>query len=378
MTFVIFLVILSILVFVHELGHFMMARMLGIRIEEFAFGLPFTGPLLSIKFRETKYSIYPLVFGGFVKLYGEEAEVDKNKKDSYWHRSKLQRMAVVVAGVVMNVVLAFVGFWILYSKVGVPIGSVDKVTVIETQAGSPAQLAGFKAEDRILLVEGKPITSSDQFTALMSSWAGLGVNVTLERGKVLPLFEGPVIQESKRQTIFVTPRVKPPTGQGPLGLVVTTVPYLRVNKCSALEVGCGVGIIKQGVKTTGVWIGRVVDGLRQIGKSLVALKAPEGVSGPIGIYQITGIVAHEGLLPLVELVAVLSINLAVFNILPIPALDGGRALFIGIEAIRRKRLLAEFEQRVNNWGMTALIALVVLITLQDIVRAGIINKILGK
>ena len=137
-------------------------------------------------------------------------------------------------------------------------------------------------------------------------------------------------------------------------------------------------ILKQGVRVTGVWVGRVFEGFRQIGKSLAAGQQPEGVAGPVGIYQLTGLVASEGFLPLVELVSVLSVNLAVFNVLPIPALDGGRALFIWLEWMRKKRFNAEFEAKVNSWGMAALLALMALISLQDVIRFGWFDKILGR
>jgi len=118
--------------------------------------------------------------------------------------------------------------------------------------------------------------------------------------------------------------------------------------------------------------------LRSIGKSLVAGKAPEGVSGPIGIYQLTDVVSQGGLWPVVELTAVLSVNLAVFNVLPIPALDGGRMFFIWLEWLRRKRMSAQLEQKINSWGMIALVGLIALITLQDVIRFGWISRLISR
>ena len=119
---------------------------------------------------------------------------------------------------------------------------------------------------------------------------------------------------------------------------------------------------------------RVMDGLREIGRSLVAGKAPEGVAGPVGIYQLTDVVARGGIWPLTELVAVLSVNLAVFNVLPIPALDGGRMFFIWLEWVRRKRLAVELEQKINVWGMALLLGLLALISLQDVWRMGWVER----
>ena len=120
------------LVLVHELGHFLMARFLGIKVEEFAFGLPFTKPLFTLKIKETDYSVYPLLFGGFVRLYGEESEVKEKGKD-FWSRGKKQRMIVVAAGVVMNVMLAIGGFVALYAALGVPVGQENQVTILKIE-----------------------------------------------------------------------------------------------------------------------------------------------------------------------------------------------------------------------------------------------------
>ncbi len=374
-TWLIFLLVLSILVLIHELGHYLAARMFGIKVDEFAFGLPFTRHLISVKVGETKYSIYPLLFGGFVKLHGEESEVQQDKRRSFWSRGKKQRVVVIAAGVFMNFLLAIFGFILFYSVVGLPKEVKDKVTVVDISEGSPAKDAGFQQYDRVLKIENTPVTSTEDFTRIVKSWSGLGVNITVERGKTKALFEGLLEQDKEVKEIYVVPRKNPPEGQGALGVAVTGLPYLQTEKCPVNNLGCMAGFVKQGFKSTISWAGKVLEGLRQIGQSLAAFKKPEGVSGPVGIYQLTDLVAKEGWLPLLELTAVLSVNLGVFNILPIPALDGGRILFILIEWVRRKRISPEFEQKVNAWGMTILLGLVALITLQDLVRVGILQKL---
>lgn len=383
-TWLIFLLVLSVLVFVHEAGHFLAAKLLKIKVEEFAFGLPFTRALFSFKYGETKYSIYPMFFGGFVRMLGEESQVPSNKVTKsergrdYWSRGKKQRLMVVMAGVVMNLVLALTGFWWLYSKVGVPVKATQKVTVVETAAGSPAGQVGIKDQDRIVAVEGKIIESTAEFGELMKSWAGIKVNLTIESGEVTPLFEGLIQRNTTKRVVGVVPRKDPPEGQGALGVVIAEYPYLITKECKMYNLQCTIGAVTQGFKSTGLWVGRVFDGLRSIGKSLMAGKPPEGMAGPVGIYQLTGLVAAEGFLPLLELVAVLSVNLAVFNVLPIPALDGGRALFIYLEYFLRRRIPAEVEQKVNSWGMMFLLGLMLLISLQDVWRLGILDKILKR
>jgi regulator of sigma E protease len=188
----------------------------------------------------------------------------------------------------------------------------------------------------------------------------LPVNITIETGPGVTLFEGVIEKNTVRKTILVTPRINPPEGQGALGVGLSMWPYVQTVQCQVLGAKCPFMAVGAGVKVTGVWMGRIVDGLKQIGKIEIA--------GPIGIYQLTGMVADQGAWPLVELVAILSVNLAVFNILPIPALDGGRLLFIGIEAIIRRRISPKWEQKINSWGMAVLLGLMALITLQDIVK----------
>ncbi len=375
MTFVIFLGVLSILVLIHELGHFAAARILGIKVEEFAFGLPFTRHIFQIKRGETLYSIYPLLFGGFVRLYGEETEV-KGKGKDFWSRGRKQRMMVVAAGVIMNIVLAVVGFVALYAVLGVPQTLENQVTILKIENDSPAEKAGLKIEDRVIRIENKGIKDGNEFGKLMRSWAGVEVNLTVRRGKGTQLLEG-ITQDSYTDlAVRVTPRENPPEGQGPVGVGIADYPYITVEKCSVFSIRCSVNAVVAGVRTTGMWMTRVVDGLREIGRSLAAGKAPEGVAGPVGIYQLTDVVVRGGVWPLVELVAILSVNLAVFNVLPIPALDGGRMFFIWLEWVRRKRLAVELEQKINTWGMALLLGLLALISLQDVWRMGWVDKLL--
>lgn len=374
-TWLIFLGVLSILVLIHELGHFVAARLLGIKVEEFAFGLPFTRHIFQIKRGETAYSVYPLLFGGFVRLYGEESEV-KGKGRDFWSRGRKQRMMVVAAGVIMNIVLAVVGFVALYAALGVPQSLENQVTILKIEGGSPADKAGLKIDDRVIEIENKKLRDGNEFGKLMRSWAGVGVNLTIRRGNGTQLLEG-ITQDSYTDLVIrVTPRENPPEGQGPVGVGIADYPYLLMQKCSALSPQCARNAVVAGVQATGMWMTRVVDGLREIGRSLAAGKAPEGVAGPVGIYQLTDVVARGGIWPLVELVAVLSVNLGVFNVLPIPALDGGRMFFIWVEWIRRKRLPVELEQKINTWGMALLLGLLALISLQDVWRMGWVDKLL--
>jgi len=362
--------VLSVLVLVHELGHFLVALALGIKVEEFAFGLPFTPALFSVKHRGIVYSIYPVLFGGFVRLYGEEGEVKLEKEKSFWSRGRKQRMAVLIAGVVMNVVLAIGAFAILYAAVGVPQKIQNKVTILGLESGGPAEVAGIKTDERIVEVEGKEISDADEFGRLMRSWAGLSVNLTVESGKNLHMLEGINQLETQRRVVKTVPRVSPPEGQGPLGVRIADFPYLTSAKCQVLSAECVQDIATAGVRATWTWTNRVIEGLRAIGKSLSVGKAPEGVAGPIAIYGLVDIISKGGFWPLLELVAVLSVNLAVFNVLPIPPMDGGKMFFIWIEWARKKKMSVELEQKINTWGMVGVLALLALVSLQDVWNLG--------
>jgi regulator of sigma E protease len=301
-----------------------------------------------------------LIFGGFVKLHGEENEVKDDKKRSFWNRGRRQRMIVLVAGVTMNIVLALCLFVSLYLVIGVPGDTHDLVTVNLVESDSPAQLAGLLVRDRIITANGEVVADTSDFGPLMKKYAGTPVKLVVRRGTTVPLFEGIIEKDSQAVELIAIPRVNPPAGQGALGISISEYPYVQTS-------GSG-NVLVASLRVTGKWIERVFDGFRSIGRSLMAGQKPEGVAGPIGIYQLTGLVASEGILPIMELVAILSVNLAIFNVLPIPALDGGRMFFVFLEWIRRKRVSAELEAKINNWGMIFLLTLIALISLQDVIR----------
>jgi len=374
----VFLAILSILVMIHELGHYLVAKMLGIRVEEFAFGLPLTRPLFKIRLGETDWAFYPLLLGGFVRMYGEEREPEgmkaSEKKRSFWNRSAGSRLAVIAAGVVMNVLLAIVGFVALYRALGVPEKSVNRVTVEQVISGSPAEKAGIKVGDRLVAVEGTSIDKIEDYSRLVKSWAGLKTHVTFERGEVMILMEGYYEKSKTTFTVEMVPRKDPPANEGSTGVAIDVYPYIVAKKCETGIVSCSKLSVEAGFKTTKIWILRVYEGLRSMGGGIAAGEVPKDVAGPIGVFQIVALVLKQGFWPLVELLAVLSINLAVFNFLPIPALDGGRALFVILEVIFRRRIPSEVERRANSWGFAVLLALMAAASFQDVIRLGWFGK----
>lgn len=354
MTLLLFIFILSILVLVHELGHFLAARRVGIKVEEFAFGLPFTKPVFSRKKGETVYSIYPLIFGGFVKLYGEDGaastEVSASQGRAYYEKSIVKRTLVLLAGVCMNLLLALICFSVLYFVWGIPT-KTGKVIVEDILEGSPAQAAQLKPKDWIVSVEGKTIKESSQLIGIATEKAGEEMEMEIAR-------------EDQSFIVKLVPRVNPPEGEGPLGVVITDSEFKKYPFYLMPFLG-----VREGFKESFSWGKMVLGSLGKMFSSLLLQgKVPKDIAGPIGIYQITGQAAKAGWLAVLQLLGIISVNLAIVNVLPIPAMDGGRLVFLLYEGVFRKKAPAKFEQMVNQIGMIFLLALMGLITFGDITR----------
>lgn len=381
MTFLLFILILSILVLVHETGHFLAAKKAGIKVEEFAFGLPFTKPLVSKKMGETVYSIYPLIFGGFVKLFGEDGPPSArhggtSEGYAYFEKSILQRTLVLLAGVFMNLILAIVCFSVLYLVWGIPT-KTGRVMVETVAENSPAQAAEIKPGDWIVAVNGKSINEGDQLIKLTNESAGQKIQLEIARETGNPcksskdnILGGMATGEfgfnchGENLLVLLIPRISPPEGEGPLGVVVNDSEFKKYPFYLMPFLG-----IREGFKESLGWGKMVLSSLGQMVYSLVVKgKMPEGITGPIGIYQITGQAAKIGWLAVLQLLGIISVNLAIVNILPIPAMDGGRLVFLGYELVFKKKAPAKVEGLVNSIGMVVLLGLMVLITIQDVLR----------
>lgn len=354
----VFLIVLSILVIVHELGHFIMARRAGVLVEEFGFGLP--PRLIGRKVGETLYSINLLPFGGFVKLHGESSEDSISyPKRAFLNKSKKTRIGIIVAGVVMNFFLAIVAFAIVYYFSGIP-KDTGKVKVLEIAAGSPAQTAGIVVGDIVGSVDGKEVTKVDQFVKIVEEKKGKRVTLELEGRKVT-----------------VTPRENPPAGQGPLGVTISTMEVYYPPKWQRPFVGAYYGF-----KEALFWGKTVTLGFWNLIVQLFGGKVPKDLAGPVGIFAITSEAAKVGIIALINFIGILSVNLAILNILPFPALDGGRLLFIGIEKAIGRKVVPKVEAMVHTVGMVVLLLLLLAITAHDIKRvissggfAGFLNSI---
>ncbi len=355
MDILIFLLVLSILVFVHELGHFLMARRAGIKVEEFGFGFP--PRVWGKKIGETIYSINLFPIGGFVRLYGEDDEVKEEREKAFYYKGRFIRTSVIVAGVLMNLLLAVVAFSIISWVVGVP-RETGQVKIIGIAKDSPAQKAGLQEEDIVLSVDGQTFSQTKGFIAPATNLFIESINK--KKGEEIVLL---IKRQESEFAISLVPRKEPPQGEGALGVAVSSSELVHPPLWQRPFVS-----IWEGGNEAVFWVKAIAVGVSQMASSLVAGRAPEGIAGPIGIFQITSHAASLGVLSLISFVGILSINLAILNILPIPALDGGRLLFIIVEAIFGRRILPTFERYAHTAGMIILLILILLVTFQDITR----------
>ncbi|OGE76602.1 MAG: RIP metalloprotease RseP [Candidatus Doudnabacteria bacterium RIFCSPHIGHO2_02_FULL_48_21] len=354
LTIIAFIFILGILVFVHELGHFLAARRAGMKVEEFGFGFP--PRLFGVRRGETLYSINLIPLGGFVKITGEEGVSDDPR--SFANGSFGHRLFVLLAGVLMNFVLGWFLLFLGFCLVGTPIEigegthlgnarlSQEKLTIIAVEPNSPAEIAGFKHGDLILSVDDKKFTNIDELIAYTKSRA-----------------ENPVIYELQRGTETLersaTPRANPPEGSGPVGFAPAMIAVAKYPIFDALKMS----FVSFYYKTTGVFgaFGQL------IGKLFSSGKLAEGLAGPVGIAVLTKDFLALGIVYLVQFTAVLSINLGIINAFPFPALDGGRVLFLLIEKIRGVKSV-KIEQTANIVGFLLLMLLMVAVSFRDFGR----------
>lgn len=431
LTVIVFFLIISALILIHELGHFIVARALGIKVEEFGFGFPLTRAIFSIKKGETVYSFYPVLIGGFVKLYGEdeagagrvslpkkmssdivgsksfamreeEIEItssdsvireerieisekiiinDKNKgkntklSRAFFARSPWQRAAVIVAGVVMNILLsAFIFYIFLFAnnfKTDLPLINDHKFFLVDqknTPAGivingvfsdSPAGKAQIKIPSKIIKLNGHDITP----TTFVKE-------VNQKKGKRISL---ELIDQAnnKKYNVYLTPRVSPPVNEGALGLKISVVSFAIAH----LSYDTPLQKLFSGFIHPANLMAWNFDAFASIISTAVKhnnyTQVAEGVSGPIGIFSIVSVYTHipdakQAILQLLFLSGFLSAFLAFVNILPIPALDGGRLFFILIEAVSGKKINPQTEALLNNIFMIILLAVMAVITFKDV------------
>jgi regulator of sigma E protease len=343
---IVFVLVLSILILVHELGHFIIARRSGIWVEEFGIGYP--PRIWGKKIGDTIYSINALPIGGFVRLHGEQTEEGVTKpKEAFINKSKKTRVAVLTAGVIMNFLLAIICFSVVYTFQGVP-RQTDKVNVLGIAPGSPAESAGIKEDEVITSVDGKTVSSIDEFTGIVED----------NKGKEVTL--GIITNSGQQEFIKIIPRVNPPVGEGPLGVAISQTEIYFPPLWQRPFIG-----IYYGFQEAFYWGRAVLGGLGVMLYNLFKGVVPKDVTGPVGIYAITSEVSKFGILSIINFLGIFSVNLAIINILPFPALDGGRLLFIVVEKITGKKVVPKVEAAIHTIGMVVLLILMVAISYLD-------------
>jgi len=341
-TILAFVAIFSLVVFVHELGHFLVAKLAGVKVHEFGFGYP--PRLLRIGRRgDTEYTINTIPIGGFVRVAGDE---DPHEPRSMSRKSPWLRGAFLVAGPVMNALLATVLFGLSFMMGVLTPAQGQGVGVYAVAPGSPAALAQLRVGDTLVAIDGKPIGSYQELQQAIEARLDREVAFT-------------VIRERKQlpEPIKLVPRSLHPPDEGAMG-IVTGEPLERVAYPPWQAIWLG-------LQRTAWTVLSIIGGLVAMVRGL----APAELTGPIGIAQMTAQVAKSGLVQLVEWTGFLSVNLFIINLLPVPALDGGRLMFVGLEIIRGgRRVDPAREGLVHFVGIVLLLGLFLVVSYFDLVR----------
>lgn len=350
-----FLFVLSLLVLAHELGHFAVAKWVGIKVEEFALGM---GPrFAALRRGETVYSLRILPLGGFCKMAGEDAaggglSADRlppaERERQFGAKPPGLRAMVLAAGPVMNFVLAGLVYAVLFGAYGIPVGWVEGAVIGDVSPGTPAAEAGLLPGDRVLRVDGVAVRTWEEMASQIERKPERLVTLEVRR---------PGREDTLRLTVIPQrmPRPGQPEGLGFIGVIRQSDQTRRVGFWDALRLGF--------IQAWHVLVAMVA-GLWQ----LITGKVAGPLTGPVGIARMTGQAARYGMNSILELTAFLSINLGVVNLLPVPALDGGRLVFLGIEVVRRRPVNPEREGFIHFLGFALLMLFLAVVTLKDLER----------
>ena len=367
MQLLIFLIILSFLIFIHEMGHFIMAKRAGVKVDEFGFGYP---PKIGKFYTDkhgTEYTLNWLPFGGFVKLHGEEGQVDTEISQAFYSKSKKKRLGIIVAGAVMNFLFGVVAFGAIYTKTGIPT-NFDYVKIDQVDIGSPAESSGLKTGNKVVAIindsQEQKISSIEEFKTHLEPNIGKEVTLIIEDG-----------MEKKDVSVYVRNSEEIPEGKGAIGVTISDMDYIYYPMWQMPFRGIWLGL--QTAVSFGIFL---IVMLGNIFKDLfLSGTVPADIAGPVGIgHQVVKQSLLTNDLFSVQnfsFAAIISINLAIMNMLPIPALDGGRAIFLFIEKIVGRKKLEKIENKANSVGFILLLGLIILISIRDVKTIFIDNGI---
>ncbi len=349
MSFLIFFVALSLMIFAHELGHFLLAKKRGVKVEEFGFGYP--PRLFGKRIGETIYSLNLIPMGGFVRVWGMEQRVKTEKKRAFYNQSKKAQGLILIGGVIMNFLVAVMVFGTIYGIKGVP-QATGKVKIVEVEPNSPADKVGVGKDTVVVSIENKglviEIKESEELVKAVENWAGQEVTLRAEDGK-----------EFK-----ITPRKETPEGEGSLGVIISDSELVKLPLWQRIPLGVWYGF-KEGI----FWGEKIIIGVTEMLLGLFKGKPPADIAGPIGIYKVSSDIYQEsGFLSVIHFFAVVSVNLVVVNLLPLPGTDGWHISLLIFEKIKGKAISEETKRKVNQVGMIILLTLFFLILFADIKR----------
>ena len=369
LTIIVFILILGILIFAHEFGHFVSAKKAGVRVEEFGFGFP--PRIFGIKKGETIYSLNLIPVGGFVKIYGEERSQPKAgrpraDKRAFYNKPIWQRAVILAMGVFMNLFIAAIFLSIVHG-IGVPTIIEDgqeanyrniQIQIVEIAKNSPAEQVGIKIGDAISELKVKFPPTADQPQAekvnevedvqnFIAAHIDEEITIKIQRGKT-------VIEKN------IIPRLSPPQGEGPTGIAMVKTGIISYPWYQA---------ILKGFEATGRLLITIIGLVYLLIRNLITGGKMIGeIAGPVGIYNITSQMVQLGWVYVLQFTAILSINLAIINFLPFPALDGGRLLFLLIEKIKGRPIKPKIEHLANSIGFAILILLMIIVTFRDVIK----------
>lgn len=356
MSLVYFIAVLSVLVLAHEFGHFITAKRLKVHVQIFSLGF---GPKLwSVKKDETEYRLSAIPLGGYVKMAGDEpTERLEGKPYEFLSRSAGDRFKIIFAGPALNYILAFAIFSVIF-MFGSP--------TLTTEVGGflkdyPAEKAGILVGDKILTVDGKSVKYWEDMTALIHKHSGGSIKISLDRkGAIVEKDIAPMVRKTK--DIFGKETTLTLIGVSPSQKIES----VKYGFFASLRMGANKLVTLTVVTYKALWA--VMTG---------SLSVKESMTGPIGIFVVTGQAAKMGLIYIFHLMGILSASLAIFNLLPLPILDGGHILFLAIEKVRGKPMSLKAQEAIANVGVALLILLTVFIFYNDIVKFGIAGKIMS-
>lgn len=354
LTFIISILVLGFLVILHEAGHFFVARRVGVRVLRFSIGF---GPrLFHWKRGETEYAVSAIPLGGYVKMAGEQRSEQAHEPWEYLSKPVGTRAAIVFAGPLVNYLTATLCLWIVFM-----VGYMEPVPVPligEVISSKPAQIAGLKSADRIRSIDGKPVATWNELTDIIHASPNKPLQLLVER-------EG-----EPAASVVVTPESAPSRDlfgrSKTIGLIGIAPSYHLYRAGPLRAIGRTLLLEEEIANQTLVALWLTITG---------KLSAQQSMTGPIGIVVMAGEALRLGLSATLTFVGLISFSLALFNVFPIPILDGGHLLFLGIEALRRRPVSVQVQERAAQVSFFMLLAFVLMVCVNDVNRFGLFSKV---